>query len=194
MTADSAARSGGESMVRTLWQDISSELYERFSKIRLVLSDVDGVLSDGKIYLTASGDEIKSFNAKDGCGIVALGACRVDFGVITGRASPLVEKRMKSLKARFVCQGAGDKCEAFERIVREAALEPRECLYIGDDVIDLPLMRMVGVSVAVADAHPLVLREADLVTVNAGGNGAVREVTDIILQCHGMLEHRERSI
>lgn len=194
MASVSAENHGDQTMVRTLWQDISSELYERFSKIRLVLSDVDGVLSDGKIYLTAQGDEIKSFNAKDGCGIVALGACKVDFGVITGRSSPLVEKRMKSLKARFVCQGAGDKVRAFERIAEEAAVDPRECLYIGDDVIDLPLMRLVGVSVAVADAHPLAKREADLVTVNIGGNGAVREVADIILQCHGMLDRKERSM
>lgn len=180
-------------MVETLYQNISDGLFEAFKKIKLVISDVDGVLSDGKIYMTASGDEIKSFNAKDGCGIVALRSCSVEFGVITGRESPLVERRMKSLGARYICQGVRDKCREFDRIRAEMEIEPEECLYIGDDVIDLPLMRAVGIGAAVRDAHPLVLREADFVTVNIGGNGAVREVTDIILQCHGILDHKEIS-
>jgi 3-deoxy-D-manno-octulosonate 8-phosphate phosphatase (KDO 8-P phosphatase) len=180
-------------MIETLYQRIDDELYKRFQRIKLVLSDVDGVLSDGKIYMTAYGDEIKSFNAKDGCGIVSLSSCGVEFGVITGRASPLVEKRMKSLGVRYICQGVRDKYGEFVRISQEMGIGADECLYIGDDVIDLPLMRTVGIGVAVRDAHPLVLREADFVTVNNGGNGAVREVTDLILQCHDRLDHKEIS-
>ena len=165
--------------MKTLYQDIDDDLYRRFGAVRLVLSDVDGVLSDGRIYLTAAGDEIKSFSARDGAGIVSLRSCGVEFGVITGRSSALVEKRMYSLGARFIRQ--------------EMDLTADECVYIGDDVIDIPLLRMAGIGIAVRDAHPLVLKEADLVTVNVGGAGAVREITDIILQCHGRLDQREIS-
>ncbi len=179
--------------MKTLYQDIDDDLYRRFGAVRLVLSDVDGVLSDGRIYLTAAGDEIKSFSARDGAGIVSLRSCGVEFGVITGRSSALVEKRMYSLGARFIRQGIRDKCEEFAAILQEMDLTADECVYIGDDVIDIPLLRMAGIGIAVRDAHPLVLKEADLVTVNVGGAGAVREITDIILQCHGRLDQREIS-
>ncbi len=180
-------------MVTTLYQEIDDELFERIGQIRLVLSDVDGVLSDGKIYLTETGDEIKSFNAKDGAGIVALRSCNVSFGVITGRSSKIVQRRMSALGASFIIQGVKDKLAQLHSIIQEMGISAQQCLYVGDDVIDLPLMRAVGVGVTVHDAHPLVIREADLVTVNIGGNGAIREVTDTILQYHGKLDQKEIS-
>ncbi len=180
-------------MIQTLCQPVSEELFARFKKIKLVLSDVDGVLSDGKIYLTESGDEIKSFNAKDGAGICSLRRVGVKFGVITGRKSNLVERRMKSLGVDIVYQGIFDKLAAFREILQNEGLKAEECLYIGDDVIDLPLLKNAGISVTVKDGHPLVLRAADLITISAGGEGAVREVTDLVLQSYGCLDVMEVS-
>lgn len=181
-------------MIDTWYQPISEELISKLKKIKLVLSDVDGVLSDGKIYLTENGDEIKSFNAKDGAGIRSLIMGDIGFGVITGRESAIVNKRMKSLGVNIIFQGAVDKTIAFKKILADEGLSPEECLYIGDDSIDIPLLKLVGVSVAVRDAHPSVKDGVDLVTVNIGGNGAVREVADIVLQSQNKLNIKAVSV
>lgn len=181
-------------MIKTTYHEISEELFERFKHIKLVISDVDGVLSDGKIYLTEHGDEIKSFNAKDGCGIVTIIKQGIEFAVITGRSSNLLQRRMDNLKVKYVYQGISDKVEAFQQLLDTLNLHPEETLYIGDDVIDLPLLERVGISICVQDAHPLLFDQVDLITKNIGGNGAVREITDIILQAHGKLALKERSI
>lgn len=181
-------------MIQTSYQQIDEELFDKFKLIKLVISDVDGVLSDGKIYLTEQGDEIKSFNAKDGCGIVSLSSCEVDFAVITGRTSNLLLKRMNNLKVKYVYQGYSDKIVAYENLMKKLNLTDEEVLYIGDDIIDIPLMNRVGIGIAVSDAHPFVKRSADLVTVNIGGNGAVREITDIILQANKKLSWIGASI
>ncbi len=180
-------------MIDTLYQPISEELFNKFKHIKLILSDVDGVLSDGKIYLTETGDEIKSFNAKDGAGICSLKKIGVKFGIITGRKSSLVERRMNSLGVDCIYQGISDKLTAFKEILLNASLKAEECLYIGDDVIDIPLLKIVGVSVSVKDGHPLVKEKVDLITINKGGEGAVREVTDILLQSRDALDAIEVS-
>ena len=181
-------------MVKTTYHEISDELFNKFKKIKLIISDVDGVLSDGKIYLTESGDEIKSFNVKDGCGIVSILKQGIEFAVITGRFSNILKKRMSGLNVKYVYQGVKDKVDSYNHLISKLQLTPEETLYIGDDVIDLPILALVGVSVAVHDSHPLLLSEVDLITQNPGGSGAVREITDIVLQAHGNLSVKEVSI
>ena len=181
-------------MIKTTYHEVSNELFDRFKHIKLIISDVDGVLSDGKIYMTEHGDEIKSFNAKDGCGIVSVIKQGIEFAVITGRSSTLLAKRMADLKVKYVYQAVTDKVEKYREMIQQLGLVPEETLYIGDDVIDLPLLGSVGISVAVADAHPLLLDQVDLVTKNIGGSGAVREITDIVLQAQGKLSIIEGSI
>ena len=181
-------------MIKTTYHEVSNELFDRFKHIKLIISDVDGVLSDGKIYMTEHGDEIKSFNAKDGYGIVSVIKQGIEFAVITGRSSTLLAKRMADLKVKYVYQAVTDKVEKYREMIQQLGLVPEETLYIGDDVIDLPLLGSVGISVAVADAHPLLLGQVDLVTKNIGGSGAVREITDIVLQAQGKLSIIEGSI
>lgn len=174
--------------------EISQDLVAKLKRIKVLISDVDGVLSDGKIYLTEKGDEIKSFNAKDGFGITALAHVGIAFGVITGRESDIVAKRMKSLKARFIMQGVKDKLPALNFIMQETKISADEIAYIGDDVIDIPVMNCVSLGFAPTDAHPLVKKEADYICINKGGDGAVREVCDLLLAVHEALDLKGASI
>ena len=171
----------------TPYGTVSEELLERIGKIKILLSDVDGVLSDSKIYISNSGDEIKNFNTKDGFGIVAVQKLGVGFGVITGRESEIVSIRMKSLKAKYVYQGITDKVAALHEIMAEAGVTAEETAYIGDDVIDITVFNNCGVSFCPRDAHPVVRSVSDYVCHLDGGNGAVREVCDLILTARGGL-------
>ncbi len=171
----------------TPYGPVPAELMRRVGKIRLLLSDVDGVLSDGRIYLSNSGEEIKNFNAKDGFGIVAVQKRGVDFGVITGRKSAIVENRLKSLGARYIRQGAEDKTAVLAEIMNAAGLAREEVAYIGDDVIDVTVFARCGLAFCPADAHPTVRAIADYVCRLRGGDGAVREVCDLILAARGAL-------
>lgn len=146
--------------------------------IRLLVLDVDGVLTDGRLYYGPRGEELKAFHTRDGHGIKALLAAGIEVAVISGRRSTAVARRCRELGIRHVVQGAGDKLSAFARLTRTLEVEPHECACIGDDIPDLPLMRAVGRSYAVADAHPAARREAHHTTSLPGGGGAVREVCD----------------
>ncbi len=164
------------------------EILQRAARIRLVVFDVDGVLTDGSLFLGDGGEEYKAFHSRDGHGMKMLQEAGVELAVITGRTSRVVEHRMASLGIEHVFQGQQDKLPAFEALVARLGLAPAECAYVGDDVVDLPVMRRVGLAIAVQDAHPLVVRHAHWQTPSPGGRGAARDVCELILEARGELE------
>jgi 3-deoxy-D-manno-octulosonate 8-phosphate phosphatase (KDO 8-P phosphatase) len=149
--------------------------------IRLLILDVDGVLTDGRLYFGARGEALKVFNVRDGQGLVQLLRAGIEVAVISGRRSSMVSARCRELGVRHVQQGVGDKLAAFARLRRRLGLSPDACACVGDDLPDVPLMQALGCSFAVADAHPQARRAADHVTRLGGGEGAVREVCDLLL-------------
>lgn len=154
-------------------------------KVRLAAFDIDGVFTDGRFYLSNDGVESKAFNTQDGYGIRQLLNAGIDVAVISGRASAAVAKRMQELGVKHVIQGCPDKVAALDNIISALNIGPDECLYVGDDVPDLPLLRHVGFSVAVANAVSAVRDECDHTTRAAGGFGAVREVCELVLASQG---------
>jgi len=160
-------------------------LIKKIKPVRLVLFDVDGVMTDGGIHYTDQGVEIKSFNVKDGHGIKLLMRAGIEAGIITARQSKTVDVRARDLGITIVAQGRKDKLEAFEEIIKKGAIKPEEVAYVGDDVVDLPVLRRVGFSAAVSDAVEEVKAAVDYVTISKGGRGAVREVIELILKAQG---------
>lgn len=156
------------------------------AKIKLLLLDVDGVMTDGRITYDSNGVESKSFDVKDGHGLKLLQRAGIEVGIITGRQSAVVTRRAEELGIELVYQGAKDKLVPFNEILELRGLSPEQVAYVGDDVIDLPVMRRVGFSATVADADEDVKPFADLVTERAGGRGAVREVCDFLLKKTGL--------
>jgi 3-deoxy-D-manno-octulosonate 8-phosphate phosphatase (KDO 8-P phosphatase) len=150
--------------------------------VRLLVLDVDGVLTDGRLYFGARGEALKVFHVRDGHGIVQLRRAGIAVAVISGRRSPMVATRCRELGIEHVFQGVADKLPVFERLCTRLKITPRDCACVGDDLPDLPLLRAAGRSFAVADAHPQVRAAAGQVTVLPGGSGAVREVCDLLLQ------------
>jgi 3-deoxy-D-manno-octulosonate 8-phosphate phosphatase (KDO 8-P phosphatase) len=173
--------------IDTLYGPVSAELFEQARQVRLLVCDVDGVLSDGRIYLGNQGEEFKTFHTKDGFGLKALRDIGIEVGIITGRSSRIVSDRMTALGIEHVYQGQGDKLPAFQDLLDELGLEACQAAYIGDDVIDIPVMQACRLGVAVADAHPLAQRAAGYITRLRGGEGAVREVCDLLLQANQAL-------
>lgn len=161
------------------------ELDHRLARVRLLLMDCDGVLTDGRITLIGEGDEQKSFHTRDGHGLVLLHRAGLRSGIISGNRSSAVERRARDLKITFVRQGAWDKIAAYEEVLAAAEVEESEVAFIGDDVTDAAIMLRVGCAVAVADAVDETRLVAHYVTHNAGGFGAVREVCEMILKAHG---------
>jgi 3-deoxy-D-manno-octulosonate 8-phosphate phosphatase (KDO 8-P phosphatase) len=164
---------------------LSAELQQRISKVRLLLMDVDGVLTDGCLYVDDSGAETKRFFTRDGFALVWVRQYGLLTGVISGRPSPGTEKRCRDLKFDEVHLGSVHKYPVFEEIVQRRGLQPKEVAYLGDDVLDLPIMRSAGVSAAPSDSHPEVLRRVDLVLDYPGGRGAVRQFIDLWLVATG---------
>ena len=158
---------------------------ERISRIKLVLFDVDGVLTDGRIYIDNNGVESKAFDVKDGHGLKLLQRAGFQVGLITGRDSRIVEHRAKELGIELVFQGVKEKLPVFEKIGRELQLGDDEIAYMGDDLVDLPVLRRAGFSATVADACEMVKSETDFVTSRPGGRGAVREFCDLLLKESG---------
>ena len=167
---------------------IDEDIKKRAAKIKLLLMDCDGVLTDGRITLLSDGDEQKSFHVRDGQGIVLLHKAGLQSGIISGRKSTLVERRAKELGIEFVKQGNSDKVKDFEEILAVAGVTFQETAFIGDDIADIPLMSRCGFSVAVADAVTDAKQKAHFITKLNGGFGAVREVTDLILQAQDKWE------
>jgi len=174
--------------VNTCYGPVEKNIFEKAKLIKLLICDVDGVFSDGRIYMGNAGEELKTFHTRDGFGIKALQHSGVEIAVITGRQSAIVENRMTALGVKHIYQGQDNKLVAYHEIINNLGLLSEQCAYIGDDVIDLPVMQVVGLSVAVADAHPLVRNKAHWSTQAAGGYGAVRECCDLILQAQGQLQ------
>jgi 3-deoxy-D-manno-octulosonate 8-phosphate phosphatase (KDO 8-P phosphatase) len=156
-------------------------LLERAEKIRLLVLDVDGVLTDGRLYYDQSGNELKSFYTRDGWGIKALQRYGIAVALITGRSSAIVTRRAQELNIDWVYQGALNKLQAFNDLLDKAKLLHEEVCYAGDDWIDIPVLDRVGLSVTVADADSMVKSRVHWVTEHAGGKGAVREICDLIL-------------
>ena len=161
------------------------EIERRAAQVRLLLLDCDGVLTDGRITPVEGGEELKSFHTHDGHGLVMLHRAGLRSGIISGRTSKLVELRAADLGISFIRQGALNKVEAFESLLAEAGVEPSHAAYVGDDVVDIPLMRRCALAVAVADATHDTRAAAHYVTRLPGGFGAVREVCELILKAQG---------
>lgn len=155
---------------------------ERAGDIRLLVLDVDGVLTDGRLFFSAQGEELKAFHVRDGAGIVQLLRAGLQVAVISGRDSRAVERRMAELGVTWVRQGVNDKLAALRELLDILALGPQAVACVGDDTPDVPLLKAARLGVAVADAHPAVRECAHHVTRLPGGQGAVREVCDLLLQ------------
>ena len=162
-------------------------LMERCLRLKLILTDVDGVMTDGSIFIMPDGEEARVFNVKDGYGIVMAHAAGIETGIITGRASNAVLHRAKTLGMSVVKQGSLDKLRLFDEILAEKSLQAHEVAYIGDDYPDLPVLQRVGLSAVPADA-PMALKEAAfMVLENQGGRGALREFIESILRAREAL-------
>jgi 3-deoxy-D-manno-octulosonate 8-phosphate phosphatase (KDO 8-P phosphatase) len=168
------------------------EISQRAANIRLAVFDVDGVLTDGTLFIGDDGQEYKAFSTKDGHGLRMLQHYGVIIAIITGRDSKVVARRMAELGIEHVLQGHREKLPAFEQLLARLAISASETAYVGDDVVDIPLLRRVGLAIAVQDAHSLVKRHAHWTTANPGGRGAVREVCELILQAQGSLDEAMR--
>lgn len=175
-------------VIETCYGPVSENMIKKAEKIQLLICDVDGVMSDGLIYMGNNGEELKAFNVRDGYGIRCLLTSGIEVAIITGRQSKLLEDRAKTLGITYLYQRQHNKLLAYQQLLDTLTLKPEQTAYIGDDLIDLPVMEKVGLSVAVADAHPLLTPRADYVTRIAGGRGAVRELCDLILLAQGLLE------
>lgn len=160
---------------------ISDDVWQRAKKIKLLICDVDGVFSDGLVYMSNSGEELKTFHTRDGYGVRSALTSNIQIAVITGRKSKIVENRMTALGITHIYQGIDDKLEPYHKLLKTYNVSPEEVAYIGDDLVDTPVMMEVGLAVCVADGHPLVRKQAHLTTYLNGGHGALRELTDLLL-------------
>ncbi|HFB65535.1 MAG TPA: HAD-IIIA family hydrolase [Aeromonadales bacterium] len=163
------------------------QLAEKARKIKLVITDVDGVLTDGKVFLDQTENELKSFNIKDGLGIKLLMQQNITVAVITGRQSQIVKRRMAELNVTEVHQNQPDKRQCFASLMEKFDLEVDDIAYLGDDLPDLPLIKQCGLGVCVADGHWFVQQQADWVTSSRGGDGAFRELAELILGSQNLL-------
>lgn len=160
----------------------------RAKSIRLIALDVDGILTDGGLYLSDSGEEFKRFNSLDGHGLKMLKASGVELAIITGRTSRCVEMRAKNLGINHLHQGVEDKLGAMKALLAQLHLAPQAAAFMGDDVVDLRAMRHVGLALSVPDAPQVVRDRAHYVSLRSGGNGAVREVCEMIMAAQGTLD------
>ena len=162
-----------------------AEIQQRAARIKLLLMDCDGVLTDGRIWILENGEDQKAFHTRDGLGIELLHRSGLRSGIISGRISSALERRAQSLGVSFVWQGREDKRQAFADTLAQAGVSSEEVAFAGDDLTDLPLMRLSGLAVAVADGAAEVKAHAHYVTHAKGGRGAVREIVELILKAQG---------
>ena len=161
---------------------------ELAKSIKLVIFDVDGVLTDGALYFSGQGDAMKTFDVHDGLGMTFLRDAGIELAIITGRKSEIVIQRAAGLKIKHVYQGAMKKIVPYEKLLAKLNLTDDDVAYVGDDLLDLPVMRRVKLGIAVANAEPYIKNHADYVTERFGGHGAVREVCDLILKAQNKFE------
>ncbi len=164
------------------------DILEKAKHIKLVIFDVDGVLTDGSLFYGDDGQEYKAFNSRDGHGMKMLIKTGVTIGIITGRTSDVVSHRMNNLGVEHIYQGKLEKLPSYEELRDTLGLEDQQIAYVGDDVVDLPVMLRVGLAIAVQDAHPLVLKHAHWQTAHGGGRGAARDVSEFIMEAQGTLD------
>ncbi|WP_435980509.1 KdsC family phosphatase [Psychrobacter sp. DM4] len=165
------------------------DLIEKAGQVKLLIMDVDGILSNGQIIYDANGTETKAFSVQDGVGVKSLSRYGILTAIITGRSSPMVDKRANEMGVKYVVQGRDDKLVALNELL--GMLDPTlditaaDCAYMGDDLPDIKAMQTVGFAATVPNAHSEVINRSDMVTTCSGGTGAVREVCDLILKGHG---------
>jgi len=165
-----------------------ASLRTRAARVRLLALDVDGVLTDGRIWIGPRGEALKAFDVRDGFGLELLREAGIELAIITGRSSPIVTRRARELGITRVLQGQKDKLAGLRRVLADTGLAPEQCAYIGDDWPDLPAMALAGLAATVADAAPEVRACAHWVSEAEGGRGAVRELARLLLQAQGRLE------
>ncbi len=168
---------------------VESMVLNRLKRIKLLILDIDGVLTDGGIVYNDNAVETKVFNVKDGLGIRLLMKAGIDLCIITGRRSDALHHRCKNLGINLIFDGIGNKAAIFDLVLDRTGVTAQETAFVGDDLPDLALMKRVGLSIAVADAHQTVLENADMVTSANGGKGAVREACEAILKAQGLWEN-----
>ncbi len=169
-------------------EGMNAALTARARRIRLVAFDVDGVMTDGTLFLTDDGQEYKGFNSLDGHGLKMLKSSGVELAIITGRSSRVVEHRARNLGIEIVHQGAHDKLVVYEALCRELGIACETTAYMGDDVVDLPVMRRAGLAITVPAAPDLVKAHSHLVTTREAGRGAVREACEFLMRAQGTLD------
>ena len=173
-------------MTTTLYTEMDDGLFDALANVKLLVCDVDGVFSDGRIYLGNDGEELKAFHTRDGYGVKALVSNGVNVAVITGRRSAIVENRMKALNVAHIIQGEENKADALSTLIENLGLSADEVAAVGDDMPDTGMYKHVAIKIAVADAHPFVAKQANWITTLPGGFGAVREISDTILHAKGV--------
>ncbi|TCS70446.1 3-deoxy-D-manno-octulosonate 8-phosphate phosphatase (KDO 8-P phosphatase) [Sulfuritortus calidifontis] len=161
------------------------ELIERAQQIKMLIFDVDGVLTDGSLFYGDDGQEYKAFHSRDGHGIKMLKASGVEAGILTGRTSNVVLHRAKNLGITHIFQGADDKLAVYERLLAQTGLKPEETGYMGDDLVDLPVLKRCGLAFSVPEAHELVAGQVHYITRAHAGRGAAREVCELIMRAQG---------
>ena len=169
------------------------KILDKAKNIELVILDVDGVMTDGSLFMGDDGQEYKAFNSLDGHGLRMLQESGVTVAIITGRKSEVVNHRMNDLGITTIYQGYRDKTPAYEALLKDKNMSHEQIAYVGDDVVDLPVMSRVGLAIAVQNAHPFVKTHSDWVTQASGGRGAVREICEMFLSSKGLLDEKLES-
>lgn len=173
---------------------LPADVRNRAAEIRLLVLDVDGVLTDGRLTYGPEGEALKTFHVRDGLGIRLLAHEGIRIAVLSARKSPALLARCRDLRVEHVLAGRDDKLKALFELLEATGIAPDHVAHVGDDILDLPVMRKVGLGIAVHDAHPLVRSEADWVTELPGGHGAVREISDGLLDARGRLHAAAESL
>jgi 3-deoxy-D-manno-octulosonate 8-phosphate phosphatase (KDO 8-P phosphatase) len=167
---------------------MTADLIARAQRIKLIAFDVDGVMTDGTLFLADDGQEFKGFNSLDGHGLKMLKGSGVELAIITGRSSRLVEHRAKNLGIDIVHQGAHDKLAVYDALCRDLGIASETTAYMGDDVVDLPVMRRAGLAITVPAAPDLVKAHSHFITTRQAGHGAVREACEFLMRAQGTLD------
>ncbi len=179
LSTDLSHANAGE--VKSSSPGLSTDLLERARRVQLLVLDVDGVLTDGRLHITANGEETKVFHVRDGSGIVAVQRAGIMVAIISGRSSAAVTRRASELGIRHVFQGIADKRAALDALLAQTGVNAEALACVGDDTPDVPMLERATLAVAVADAHATARAAAHWTTLSAGGHGAVREVCDLLL-------------
>ena len=172
---------------------MNKRLIARAHRIRLAIFDVDGVLTDGTVYLTERGEEMKAFNILDGLGLKMLSASGVVTALLSGRKSKMVALRAKEIGITHLLQGIGDKLEAYQRLLRKLGMAEEETSFMGDDLPDLPVLRRCGLAFSVPNAPEIVRSHVHYVTTAPGGRGAAREACEFLMRARGTLENQTKA-